>query len=70
LKEKGIDFTRNFMDTSPSDGASSLDPYKKKADGLSATMMSEGDTHFYYLELDCEKQETHPHVRFLSESGF
>lgn len=54
LKEKGVVLTKNFMDTSPSDGAQSLDPYKKKGDGKSATSLSQGDTHFYYLEKDCE----------------
>lgn len=58
------------MDTSPSDGAESLDPYKKRFDGLNDTELSMGDTHFYYLEKDCEDVNTHPLVRFLSESGF
>lgn len=54
LQEKGIVLTKNFMDTSPSDGAKSLDPYQKIGDDLAAAMPSEGDTHFYYLESDCE----------------
>jgi hypothetical protein len=70
LEEKGIDLTKNFMDTSPSDGAESLSPYKRRNDNLNSTSLSMGDTHFYYLEKDCEDQDTHPLVRFLSESGF
>ena len=56
------------MDTSPSNGVISFDPYKKNF-GTSTQNVSMGDSHFYYLTQDCELDSTHIWPRFLSESG-
>ena len=59
---------RPFVDTSPSNGVISLDPYTKVwGDPFNETV---GDTHHYDFESDCEDYETIPDSRFMSEFGF
>lgn len=69
MVEAGIQVSQNFMDTSPSNGVTSFDPYVKFTD-LNPQDQHYGDAHYYYLTLDCEDQNTFPQFRFLSESGF
>lgn len=67
MADSGVDLRNNFMDTSPSTGyytASTLSDWINPAD------VNAGDVHYYYLEDDCEAQETHPLAHFVSESGF
>lgn len=68
--ESGIDISRNFMDTSPSNGFSMVNGSYTKLTDLGTTANDErGDRHFYYLMGDCEDDKTHTFNRFLSESG-
>lgn len=69
MRESGISIEHNFMDTSPSNGVKSYDPYVKLNELGTTTNTEMGDVHFYYLVQDCEKDETHTTNRFLSESG-
>ena len=68
MTASGVDLAANFMDSSPTSGAKSFQPYEKS--GVNPGVNDIGDQHFYYLEMDCEDPATHPDVRFLSESGF
>ena len=77
MRESGVFAEdKNFLDTSPSNGLISEVPYEKRwgfvigNQFFSPADQNFGDSHFYYLENDCEKQETFPLFRFLSESGF
>jgi hypothetical protein len=56
------------MDSSPSSGVASFDPYKQS--DISVKDIHYGDVHFYYMALDCEDDSTFGQYRFLSESGF
>ena len=56
------------MDTSPSNGAVSFDPFVKNPN--TTPSLYYGDYHFYYLLDDCEDDYFFPYFRFLSESGF
>ncbi|RLN52524.1 hypothetical protein BBJ28_00022544, partial [Nothophytophthora sp. Chile5] len=55
-----MDPTRPFVDTSPSNGLYSIDPYVKRW----------GDVHFYDYKSDCQDYRMYPHARFISEFGF
>jgi len=55
-REAGIQVSENFMDTSPSSGVDSFDPYK--ASNISVKDTKYGDVHFYYMDKDCEDDET------------
>lgn len=63
LEDAGITIETEFMDTSPSNGVKSFDPYVKYISG-SPQSASRGDSHFYYLTSDCEKDSTHTWPRF------
>mmetsp|Transcript_16175 Transcript_16175/g.27372 ORF Transcript_16175/g.27372 Transcript_16175/m.27372 type:complete len:197 (-) Transcript_16175:720-1310(-) len=69
MRELGVEVERNFMDTSPSNGVLSFEPYVKFSN-FSTQDPNFGDSHYYYLTLDCEDDSTHRQFRFLSESGF
>ena len=56
------------MDTSPTGGVSSFDPYKRN--NYATSDRQHGDVHYYYHTSDCESDFTHPYTRFVSESGF
>jgi len=59
---------RAWVDSSPSNGLVSLDPYVKRwGDGGSA---EEGDMHYYDYYCDCENPESYPVAQFISEFGF
>ena len=68
LEESGIQISQNFMDTSPSSGVKSFAPYVKSDVHDSSRFY--GDSHIYYMQKDCEDDDTHDYYRFLSESGF
>jgi len=71
MRDSGIKVEENFMDTSPSNGILSYEPYVKRTDKrLNTQSPNFGDGHFYYMMWDCESDTTHPYFRFLSESGF
>jgi len=70
MRDAEIQISQNFMDTSPSNGVDSFDPYIKNYNLSDAGSPYYGDGHFYYLTLDCEDPDTFPAFRFLSESGF
>ena len=56
------------MDTSPSSGVESFEPYVRSK--VSDASNEYGDNHIYYMQKDCEDDDTHQYYRFLSESGF
>jgi hypothetical protein len=55
MEEMGVNIQDNFMDTSPSNGVLSYYPYVKRS-GFSTQNSNFGDSHFYYLYSDCEKE--------------
>ena len=59
---------RAWVDSSPSNGLYSADPYSKKWGPTSTS--SKGDMHFYAYDCDCEDPEAFPPSRFVSEFGF
>jgi beta-mannosidase len=67
-RDSGIQIAENFMDSSPSSGVDSFNPYKQS--NISVKDIHYGDVHFYYMALDCEDDSTFGQYRFLSESGF
>ncbi|KAG7390066.1 hypothetical protein PHYBOEH_007174 [Phytophthora boehmeriae] len=63
-----MDPTRPFVDTSPSNGVYSVDPYVKRwgpSNGIAF-----GDVHFYDYNSDCQDYQMYPRARFVSEFGF
>ena len=65
---------RPAVDTSPSNGLLSVDPYVKRwgvtSTKAKASAGSWGDIHYYNYEADCEDASTYPLARFVSEHGF
>jgi beta-mannosidase len=59
---------RPFVDSSPSNGIISSDPYVKQW-GTASTPKA-GDTHFYDYSSDCESYSMYPDSKFISEFGF
>lgn len=59
---------RPWVDSSPSNGLLSNDPYAKKW-GAASTEVA-GDVHFYNYDMDCEDYSLYPKARFVSEFGF
>jgi beta-mannosidase len=59
---------RPFVDSSPSNGIISADPYVKQWG--SASTPHAGDTHFYDYSSDCEAYAMYPASKFVSEFGF
>jgi beta-mannosidase len=59
---------RPFVDSSPSNGIISSDPYVKQW-GTASTPHA-GDTHFYDYSSDCEAYSMFPASKFVSEFGF
>eukprot|EP00604_Paraphysomonas_vestita_P004328 CAMPEP_0174825586 /NCGR_PEP_ID=MMETSP1107-20130205/42898_1 /TAXON_ID=36770 /ORGANISM="Paraphysomonas vestita, Strain GFlagA" /LENGTH=405 /DNA_ID=CAMNT_0016057327 /DNA_START=812 /DNA_END=2026 /DNA_ORIENTATION=- len=59
---------RPFVDSSPSNGIISSNPYVKQWG--SASTPSAGDTHFYDYSSDCESYSMYPKSKFVSEFGF
>jgi beta-mannosidase len=57
-----------WVDSSPSNGLLSTDPYAKRW-GLASTAAA-GDVHFYNYACDCEDFNSYPQARFVSEFGF
>ena len=56
------------MDSSPSNGLLSVDPYVKL--WSQASTSTAGDMHFYDYNMDCENSDEFPTSRFVSEFGF
>ncbi|CEG37999.1 hypothetical protein, variant [Plasmopara halstedii] len=63
-----LDSIRPFVDTSPSNGLYSIDPYVKRWGPSNGVAF--GDVHFYDYEKDCQDYRMYPHARFISEFGF
>lgn len=59
---------RPWVDSSPSNGLYSVDPYSKRW-GQASTAKA-GDVHFYDYNCDCEDYTSFPAARFISEFGF
>ena len=59
---------RAWVDSSPSNGLISTQPYTKRW-GATSTSTS-GDMHFYSYDCDCEDPSSYPPARFVSEFGF
>ena len=59
---------RPFVDSSPSSGLLSAEPYVKRWGDVQA--WSWGDVHYYNYDADCEDRTTYPQGRFVSEHGF
>jgi len=59
---------RPFVDSSPSNGLLSSQPYVKRWGDVQA--WSWGDVHYYNYAADCEDITTYPKARFVSEHGF
>lgn len=57
-----------WVDSSPSNGLLSADPYVKKW-GQASTAV-QGDVHYYNYACDCEDASTYPEAKFVSEFGF
>jgi len=60
--------TTPFVDSSPSNGVVSLDPYSKRWGDSSSNLY--GDIHFYSYTSDLENPLSFPVGRFVSEFGF
>lgn len=56
------------VDSSPSNGLLSYEPYAKK--WSLASQSAAGDMHFYDYTMDCEDSGSFPDSRFVSEFGF
>ncbi|DAZ98649.1 TPA: hypothetical protein N0F65_000844, partial [Lagenidium giganteum] len=63
-----IDSSRPFVDTSPSNGVYSVDPYVKRWGSTNSALF--GDVHFYNYTGDCQDPNMYPRGRFVSEFGF
>lgn len=59
---------RVWVDSSPSNGLVSVDPYVKKWGSNWDPL--EGDVHFYDYACDCEAPDSFPKAQFVSEFGF
>ncbi|KAL0023786.1 hypothetical protein WJX77_005013 [Trebouxia sp. C0004] len=57
-----------FVDSSPSNGLISKEPYIKRWGDASSPYY--GDAHFYNYDADSFDAATYPHARFVSEFGF
>ena len=57
-----------WVDSSPSNGLLSYEPYAKK--WSYASQSAAGDMHFYDYNMDCENTSRFPDSRFVSEFGF
>jgi beta-mannosidase len=57
-----------WVDSSPSNGLLSVDPYVKL--WSQASTPTAGDMHFYDYDMDCENTDLFPSSRFVSEFGF
>ncbi|KAA6427867.1 MAG: beta-mannosidase [Trebouxia sp. A1-2] len=57
-----------FVDSSPSNGLISKEPYVKRWGDASSPFY--GDVHFYNYDADSFDAATYPHARFVSEFGF
>ena len=57
-----------WVDSSPSNGLISTEPYAKRW-GSASTPLA-GDVHFYNYDCDCEDPSSYPQARFVSEFGF
>ncbi|TMW58717.1 hypothetical protein Poli38472_010276 [Pythium oligandrum] len=63
-----LDLSRPFVDTSPSNGLLSVDPYVKRWGHTNG--IAYGDVHYYNYSGDCQDPTMYPHARFISEFGF
>jgi beta-mannosidase len=64
----GLDKTRPFVDTSPSNGLFSQEPFVKKWGDANSYFY--GDIHYYNNSADCHDYRMFPQARFVSEYGF
>lgn len=69
MRESGIKIEQNFMDSTPSNGLKSFEPYVKNWLNSPNQNQTIGDAHKYYLLNDCENDGMHDWPRFNSESG-
>jgi len=70
-KALGNDFYKSaniWVDSSPSNGLLSVEPYVKL--WSQASTSAAGDMHFYDYSMDCENTDSFPDSRFVSEFGF
>jgi len=63
-----VDPTVAFIDSSPSKGLISAEPYAKRWGHVEDVRW--GDVHYYNYDADCEDASTYPRARFVSEHGF
>ena len=63
-----IDPVRPYVDSSPSNGVTSLDPYTKRWGNPGDAKF--GDIHFYNYQKDCRDVSTFPPAKFVSEFGY
>jgi beta-mannosidase len=68
LGTSSLQRTSIWVDSSPSNGLLSEDPYAKLWG--SASTASQGDVHFYDYACDCEDFNSFPKAKFISEFGF
>ncbi len=64
----GESFASIWVDSSPSNGLLSVEPYVKL--WTQASTSTAGDMHFYDYNMDCENSDSFPTSRFVSEFGF
>lgn len=57
-----------WVDSSPSNGLLSYEPYVKL--WTEASTSTAGDMHYYNYDMDCEDSSAFPSSRFVSEFGF
>ena len=57
-----------WVDSSPSNGLLSVEPYVKR--WTRGSTAAAGDMHFYDYSMDCEVDRNFPAARFVSEFGF
>lgn len=57
-----------WVDSSPSNGLLSVEPYVKR--WTRGSTAAAGDMHFYDYSMDCEVDSKFPEARFVSEFGF
>jgi len=61
------DFERGFVDSSPSNGEITWEPYTKVWGDTTSNFY--GDVHYYNYNADCENYSSYPESRFISEHG-
>lgn len=65
---RAVDPDVAFVDSSPSNGVISTEPYTKRWGDVNDVLR--GDVHYYNYDADCEDFTTYPRAHFVSEHGF